>query len=189
MRFVKAKPNEYLVVAHRSEIKNRGLGASAFLWAGATCVFVPSVQRETEFEMTQETTDGIPLRFKGIVIYRVTRAEATAKRFDFTTNGAGHKEIQELLSHICLGELREVVSHMTMEECIEQRKTTLTEAVRATLEDVIQGQDTDGWGLELDVVQVAQVYIVDDELREQLETEVRNEIKTENRVLLESKNR
>ena len=35
-----------------------------------------------------------------------------------------------------------------------------------------------GWGIDLEVVQVAQVFIVDDELRKQLEAEVRNRIKS-----------
>ena len=40
------------------------------------------------------------------------------------------------------------------------------------------GEHAAGWGLEVDVAQVAQVYIVDAQLRQQLEAEVRNEIKS-----------
>jgi hypothetical protein len=54
---------------------------------------------------------------------------------------------------------------MTMDECIEQRKTTLTEAVAAALRQAVQGGDgCPGWGIEVDVVQVAQVFIVDQNL-------------------------
>src|SRR5262245_47451397 len=126
MRFVQANPNEYLVVARRGRITNRGVAGSAFLWPGATHVLIPSSQQEATFEMTQESKDSIPLRFKGIVIYRIVDPEAAARRFDFASHD-GHAQIRTLLAHICLGELRAVVAHMTMDECIEQRKTTLTD--------------------------------------------------------------
>jgi hypothetical protein len=83
MRFIKANPNEYLVLGRRGTITNLGVAASAFLWPGTTFVLIPSTQQETCFEMTQETKDGVPLRFKGIVIYRVVEPAAAARRFDF----------------------------------------------------------------------------------------------------------
>jgi regulator of protease activity HflC (stomatin/prohibitin superfamily) len=146
MRFVKANPNEYLIVARRGWIVNRGQAGSAFLWPGSTHVLIPSTQQEATFEMTQESKDSIPLRFKGIVVYRVADPEAAARQFDFS-NADGHAQIKTLISHVCLGELRAVVSHMTMEECIQQRTTTLTDTVASALEQVIQGrQPGQGWG-------------------------------------------
>src|SRR5436190_4766896 len=112
MRFVQANPNEYLVVARRGRISNRGVAGSAFLWPGSTYVLIPSTQQEATFEMTQESKDSIPLRFKGIVIYRVVEPEAAARRFDFTA-GQGHEQIKDLLGHVCLGELRATVARMT----------------------------------------------------------------------------
>src|SRR5262245_35352002 len=84
MRFVQANPNEYLVVARRGRINSRGVAGSAFLWPGSTYVRIPSTQQEAAFEMTQESKDSIPLRFKGIVIYRIVDPETAARRFDFT---------------------------------------------------------------------------------------------------------
>jgi flotillin len=182
MRFVKANPNEYLVVGRGGRITNRGVAASAFLWPGSTHVLIPSTQQEATFEMTQESKDSIPLRFKGIIIYRIVDPAAAARRFNFT-NAKGHEQINDLLSHVCLGELRAVVAHLTMDECITQRKTTLTDAVATALRQVIQGREgDDGWGIALEVVQVAQVFIVDQELRRQLEAEVRNVIRVKSEL-------
>lgn len=178
MFFVKANPNEYLIVGHGGKITNRGAAASAFLRPGATYVLIPSTQQEATFVMTQESKDGIPLRFKGLVIYRIDDPETAARRFNFTKR-TGTEEINVLINHVCLGELREIVSHMTMHECIEQRKTTLTESVASALRQIAHGQQAEhGWGVHIDVVQVAQVFIVDDELRRQLEAEVRNQLKS-----------
>ncbi len=180
MAFVTAGPNEYLVVGEGGKLANRGTAVRTFLWPGAVYVLVPSTRQETTFEMTQESLDGIPLRFKGIVIYRIKDPIAASQQFDFLGSG-GPAQINALLTHICLGELRSTVSHMTMQDCIEERKTKLTPAVEGALRQVIgaQGEDPAAprWGIDLELVQVAQVFIVDNELRKQLEAEVRNEIR------------
>ncbi len=178
MPFVRANPNQYLLTGRRGKLVNRGAAVQAFLTPGTVFVLVPSTKQEAEFAFTQETKDGIPLRFKGIVVYRITEPTAAAQLFDF--NGpSGVDQVNALLTHVALGELRHTVSHMTMVECIEQRKTALTSVVREALETTIlgDGEGNGQWGILIEVVQVAQVYIVDAELRQQLEAQVRNEIK------------
>ncbi|MBI4865080.1 MAG: hypothetical protein HY815_33200 [Candidatus Riflebacteria bacterium] len=183
MRFVKASPSEFLLVSRNGEVRNLGTAACALVWPGSSWVLIPSTKQEATFEMTQETRDGIPLRFKGIIVYHVEDPVAAARVFDFSC-GQGHREIQGLLSHISLGELRSVAAQMTMVECVGQRKTTLTDAVTKALQDVIVGAGPAGrgrsqpWGSALDVVQVAQVFVVDVELRRQLEAEVRTAIRS-----------
>ena len=178
MPVVRAGPNQYLLVGRKGTLENRGSAVSAFLRPGTIWVLVPSTKQEAAFEFTQETKDGIPLRFKGIVIYRITDPGSAARLFDFSS-GAGVGQISALLTHICLGELRHAVSHMTMAECIEQRKTTLSGVVEAAMAATVHGDGTDAgdWGIEVEVARVAQVFIVDAQLRQQLEAEVRNEIK------------
>jgi hypothetical protein len=176
--FVQANPSQFLLVGRGGKVVNLGVAASAYVWPGSAYVCIPSNQQEAAFEMTQESRDGIPLRFKGLVVYRVADPLAVARLFDFSS-GDGHAGIKVLISQLCLGELRAVVAHMTMQECIEQRKTTLSEAVAAALRRVAERSDEGlGWGIELDVVQVAQVFIVDSDLRRQLEAERRNEIRS-----------
>ena len=177
MPVVRAGPNQYLLVGRDGTLENRGTAVQAWLRPGTIFVLVPSTKQEAAFEFTQETKDGIPLRFKGTIIYRITDPAAAAQLFDFS-GGAGVGQISTLITHVCLGELRHAVSHMTMVECIEQRKTTLTGVVEAALEATIQEDDeAKAWGIVVEVAQVAQVFIVDAELRQQLEAEVRNQIK------------
>ena len=171
MEFVKAKPNEYLVLAKSGKIKNLGIASSALLWPGQSHILVPSTQIEASFAMTQESKDGIGLRFKGIVVYHIENPEISAQRFDFSDN-KGQEEINHLIGNVCLGELRDKVSHMSMDACINERKTTLTDAVTIELEKVVQD-----WGIKISVAQVAQVFIVEEEIRKQLEAEVRNELR------------
>ena len=178
MPVVKAAPSQYLLVGRHGTLENRGSAVQAILWPGTIHVLVPSTKQEAAFEFTQDTKDGIPLRFKGTFIYRIVDPVAAARLFDFSS-GAGVTEITTALVHVCLAELRHAISHMTMSECIEQRKTTLSEVVQAALESTIHtAADPDrAWGLEVEAARVAQVFIVDADLRRQLEAEVRNEIK------------
>ncbi len=177
MPFVKAGPNEYLLVGRKGTMENRGSAIRPFLRPGTVWVLVPSTKQEATFEFTQETKDGIPLRFKGIVIYRITDPLVAARLFSFDDDGVD--EITGQLTHISLGELRHAVSHMTMAECIEQRKTTLSGVVATAMQQTLHNGDggANTWGIEVEVAQVAQVYIVDGTIRAQLEAEVRNEIK------------
>jgi len=176
MPIVRTRPSEFLVTAERGRLVNRGAAASRFLPRRTAWVKVPGDQQEARFEMTQETRDGIPLRFKGSAVLRIVRPEAAAQLFDFTGK-EGLAAMKTLACNACLGELRDTVSHLTMQECIEQRKTTLTGAVRGAIEALVGGEDG-GWGVALDSVQVAQVFIVDEDLRRQLEAETRGRIRS-----------
>jgi hypothetical protein len=178
MPFVKAGPNQYLLVGRRGVMENRGSAVQVYLRPGSVHVVVPGAKQEAPFAFTQETRDGIPLRFKGIIIYRVTDPVAAARQFDFGSE-AGLGQVTSQLSHLVLGELRDAVSHMTMVECIEQRKTTLSQVAETALRSAIHGADggMNDWGVTVEAAQLAQVFIVDPDLRRQLEAEVRNEIK------------
>ena len=183
LRFIKSRPGEFLVVGRGGTLRNLGVGVSTWQWPGASSVRVPTGKEEAPFCMTQETADGIPLRFKGSAVYRVVDPVAAALAFDFEA-GMGSERLRGLVSSVCLGELRDVVSHMSMKDCIEQRKTTLTSAVWKALSDVLEGAEagqSTSWGIALDVVLVSQVFVVDEDLRGQLEAKERADILTRSR--------
>ncbi|MGH2513639.1 MAG: SPFH domain-containing protein, partial [Candidatus Limnocylindrales bacterium] len=151
MAIVRAGPNEYLLVGRRGVLENRGSAVTVLLRPGTIYVLVPSTKQEAAFEFTQETKDGVPLRFKGTFIYRVDDPVAAASMFDFS-RGQGITQITTLLTHVTFGELRHAVSHMTMVECIEQRKTTLSGVVAAALESTIHsgGDQAREWGVQIE---------------------------------------
>ncbi|HEY5630099.1 MAG TPA: hypothetical protein VIR16_11365, partial [Candidatus Limnocylindrales bacterium] len=178
MPLVKAGSAEFLLVGQHGTLVNKGTAIQTWLRPGSIYIRVPSTKVEAAFEFTQETKDGIPLRFKGIFVYRVTDPIVAARHFDFWDIGEGIGQVTALLTHVLLGELRDAVSHLTMPECIEGRKTTLTGvAAQALATAVAGGTSGDPWGIVIEAAQVAQVFIVDNGLRAQLEAETRNEIR------------
>jgi hypothetical protein len=56
--FVRALPNQYLLVGRGGNLVNRGSAVQAFLWPGTVHVLVPSTKQEAGFEFSQETKDG-----------------------------------------------------------------------------------------------------------------------------------
>ena len=91
MGFIQATANEFLVTSRAGRLTNRGAGGSALLLPGATWVKVSGAKQEACFAMTQESRDGIPLRFKGIVIYRVVDPVAAVRSFRFAGDD-GHRQ-------------------------------------------------------------------------------------------------
>ena len=133
MAIVRAGPNQYLLVGRKGVLENRGSAVQVFLRPGTIYVLVPSTKQEAAFEFTQETKDGIPLRFKGTVHLPDHRPRGGGQPCSTSAAATADRQITTLLTHVCLGELRHAVSHMTMVECIEQRKTTLSGVVDAAL--------------------------------------------------------
>lgn len=182
-RRVTAKPNECLILIYKSRLSNPGNGASAILWPGSSYALVPTNAQETTFSMGQESEDGIPLRFKGIVIYRIINPEKACLLFDFSEDFIGGNRvgaISSAINDLCLGELRNLVSNMSMERCLKERKTTLTNGVRNAIIPIVEGnniegdQNRDGWGIKIDVVQIAQVFLTDEQMQKQFQSESRD---------------
>ena len=102
MPIIRTKPSEYLVTAEHGKLMNRGAAARLFLRRKTPFVKVPGDQQEACFEMTQETRDGIPLRFKGIAVFRIITPALTAQLFDFTSQ-TGLQTMQSLIAKACRG--------------------------------------------------------------------------------------
>lgn len=176
-RRVTATPSECLIVMRRGMAVNKGNGASTRVWPWDSYVLVPTGAIEHGFQMHQETSDGITLRFKGIVIYRIVDPERAATLFRFQEPGdvAG---LSQALADVCLGELRAIVAGMSMEQCLSRRKTVLTAHLQDNVLPSIEGRDgSPGWGLKVDVLQVAQVFCPDEALLAQIQAEARDRIR------------
>lgn len=169
--------NSYLVASKNGKLKNFGIGARPVLIPGSPRMRVPAGQMRCDFEMVQETKDGIPLKFKGDVLFRIHTPEKTAAIFDFTSM-LGSNSLLENIRITALAELRHSVSHMSMEKCIGERKTTLSQAVHQAVHTLVENPDSP-WGVEILQSQVAQVFIIDEDLRKQLDAETRSSIETD----------
>jgi len=174
---VKSNANEYLLIGKKGELYNKGRSTFSFLFPGINATIVPATEQKTSFSLTQESEDGISLGFKGIVIYHIEYPEVTALKFDFNSKN-GIFDLNDMINEICYCEIRDKVSHMTMNRCIHERKTTLSQSLKDKLQEIsYRSEINKGWGIQIDIVQISQVYIVEEEIKKQLESELRNQLK------------
>ena len=103
MAIVRAGPNQYLLVGRHGTLENRGSAVQVFLRPGTIHLLVPSTKQEAAFEFTQETRDGIPLRFKGTVHVPHHRPRRGGEAVRLQPGDAGISQITTYLTHVCLG--------------------------------------------------------------------------------------
>jgi flotillin len=176
-RRVTALPCESLVIIRKRKLVNLGNGASCILFPGDSHALIPTTAVEHTWQMHQESWDGINLRFRGIVIYRIIDVERAASLFAFTQS-AGVDYISKSIGDICMGELRAIAAQMSMDQCIKERKTTITDRLQDSVVPLIEGTNEDnGWGIKIDVLQVAQVFCPDEQLLAQLQADARDKIR------------
>ncbi|MDQ7823545.1 MAG: SPFH domain-containing protein [Candidatus Eremiobacteraeota bacterium] len=176
-RRITALPCESLLTIKSGKATCHGNGASTVIFPWDSYALVPTTAIEHTFQMHQESFDGITLRFKGIIIYRIVDVALAASLFPFTVSG-GVEHISQAIGDICMGELRAIVAQMTMDECIRERKTGITEKLKDGVIPLIEGySDIKGWGIKIDVLQVAQVFCPDERLLAQLQADARDKIR------------
>jgi flotillin len=176
-RRITALPCESLLIIRRRKLVNLGNGASCILFPGDSYALVPTTTVEHTWQMHQESWDGIKLRFRGIVIYRIVDVERAASLFAFTQS-SGVDYISAAIGDICMGELRAIAAQMTMDQCIKERKTTISDRLQESVIPLIEGtNENNGWGMKIDVLQVAQVFCPDEQLLSQLQADARDKIR------------
>ncbi len=169
---INAKINESLIVNRQGKIFNMGSGGSARIFQKDSYVMVPMNNQNITFQMSQTSNDGIDLRYKGILSYRISDPLEAAKRWDFTNTGIALENIEDSLKKFLMGELRIITVNMPWQDIIKNRDD-ITEKLSKSLYDFISGNREEGrklWPIEVDIIQVGQVFIQSDEVVGQLQS-------------------
>src|SRR5438067_1506878 len=156
-----AEPNEALVISGLHERKPEGVGESLGfkIITGKGTMVMPGVQmvrrlsldlRETELQIDCVTQQGIPLKVRGVVIYKVGDDYASianaARRFLDQQN-----QMDQRVHNLFAGHLRAIVGNMTVEEMIRDREK-LTALTRQS-----SGIEMEKLGLIVDSLQIQEI--------------------------------
>src|SRR5207248_9713320 len=156
-----AEPNEALVISGLHERKPEGVGESLGfkIITGKGTMVMPGVQmvrrlsldlRETELQIDCVTQQGIPLKVRGVVIYKVGDDYASianaARRFLDQQN-----QMDQRVHNLFAGHLRAIVGNMTVEEMIRDREK-LTSLTREHA-----GTEMEKLGLIVDSMQIQEI--------------------------------
>ena len=156
-----AEPNEALVISGLHERRPEGVGESLGfkIITGKGTLVIPGVQvvrrlsldlRETDLQIDCVTHQGIPLKVRGVVIYKVGDDYASianaARRFLDQ-----QQHMDQRVHNLFAGHLRAIVGNMTVEEMIRDREK-LTQLTREHA-----GTEMEKLGLIVDSLQVQEI--------------------------------
>src|SRR5215472_193727 len=155
-----AEPNEALIISGRPH-RNKGLEESLGfkIVTGRGTLVMPGVQavrrlsldlRETDLQIDCVTHQGIPLRVRGVVIYKVgddlVSVANAARRFLDQQN-----QMDQRVHNLFAGHLRAIIGNMTVEEMIRDREK-LTQLTREHA-----GTEMEKLGLIVDSLQIQEI--------------------------------
>src|SRR5499427_5663475 len=155
-----AEPNEALIISGRPH-RNKGLEESLGfkIITGRGTLMMPGVQavrrlsldlRETDLQIECVTHQGIPLRVRGVVIYKVgddlVSIANAARRFLDQQN-----QMDQRVHNLFAGHLRAIIGNMTVEEMIRDREK-LTQLTREHA-----GTEMEKLGLIVDSLQIQEI--------------------------------
>jgi len=155
-----AEPNEALIIsgrAHRPRGDGHGLGFK--IATGGGTLVMPGISavrrlsldlRETDLEIDCVTHQGIPLRVRGVVIYKVgddlvSIANAARRFLD------QQDQMDQRVHNLFAGHLRAIIGNMTVEEMIRDREK-LTQLTREHA-----GTEMEKLGLIVDSLQIQEI--------------------------------
>ncbi|HKF17411.1 MAG TPA: SPFH domain-containing protein [Candidatus Dormibacteraeota bacterium] len=155
-----AEPNEALIISgrpHRTKGLEESLGFK--IVTGRGTLTMPGIQavrrlsldlRETDLQIDCVTHQGIPLRVRGVVIYKVgddlVSIANAARRFLDQQN-----QMDQRVHNLFAGHLRAIIGNMTVEEMIRDREK-LTELTREHA-----GTEMEKLGLIVDSLQIQEI--------------------------------
>ena len=155
-----AEPNEALIIsgrAHRPRGSEQSLGFK--ITTGGGTLVMPGISavrrlsldlRETDLQIDCVTHQGIPLRVRGVVIYKVgddlVSIANAARRFLDQQN-----QMDQRVHNLFAGHLRAIVGNMTVEEMIRDREK-LTQLTREHA-----GTEMEKLGLIVDSMQIQEI--------------------------------
>src|SRR5215472_8346434 len=155
-----AEPNEALIISGRPH-RNKGLEESLGfkIVTGRGTLVMPGIEavrrlsldlRETDLQIDCVTHQGIPLRVRGVVIYKVgddlVSVANAARRFLDQQN-----QMDQRVHNLFAGHLRAIIGNMTVEEMIRDREK-LTQLTREHA-----GTEMEKLGLIVDSLQIQEI--------------------------------
>ena len=176
---VKAHSNESLILIRKGKYTNLGIGVSCKVFRNDNYAIVPVTNVQTDFQMEQQSLDGITLKFKGIVVFRIVKPESACLNFNFAAE-SGIQDVSQTIRNLCLGNLRTIVAKLNMNDCIEKREI-LSEKLKDMTLPIVEGESMD-WGVKIITIQVAQVFITSDELYGEIQSVARDEFRKKDQI-------
>ncbi|MBI4868365.1 MAG: hypothetical protein HY816_15575 [Candidatus Wallbacteria bacterium] len=199
--YVTVGPDEFVVHYRSGKVKHIGRGLSFFCLPYDTFLKVPGTLRDINFVADQITKEKQGVRVQGFLAYRIAdferayqnldlrsgvirtlpKIEDNIKNKDYETKNRESvvrldpndplAKTDEILRRLAESVVRHEVSNKTLNEMITEREAVV-QSMREQVMNTVQE-----WGLSVDTIEFAEVWIRSRELFEHLQADYRNQVR------------
>jgi hypothetical protein len=167
--FVTAKPSEYLVHVRRGKVlKTSGQGATCFKWPWDAVAIVPTSLQRLTFRADQVTLERVGVEVVGLAVYRIAEPLIAYRVLNFSYAERAQQKLEEALGAMFVGATRRLVANLSVNDCLQKRKSALAEELIREIEPVVRGEGRPedytekGWGLVIDTIEIQEVRVLSD---------------------------
>lgn len=166
--FVTAKPSEYLVHVRRGKVRRQssGQGATCFKWPWDAVSIVPTSLQRLMFRADQVTREKVGVEVVGLAVFRIAEPLIAYRVLNFSYPERAQQKLEEALCSMFVGATRRLVANLTVEDCLQKRKTALAAELLRETAPVVGGEGklddytTQGWGVVIDTIEIQEVRVL-----------------------------
>jgi flotillin len=178
---VAARPSEYLVHVRHGRVRTRssGQGAVCFKLPWDSVAVIPTSLQQLRFRADQVTLEKVGLEVTGLAVYRIAAPLVAFRVLNFSFPERAQEKLEETLSAMFVGAARRLIANLTLDECMQRRKSALAEELLREIAPVVGGTGSpedpasEGWGVVIDTIEVQEVRVLSDAVFAQLQAPYR----------------
>ena len=125
---------------------------------------IPTTLKEVLFRSNQITVDNVDVQLRGMVLFRILDPVRIYRLVNFTNREQAETKLGRIIADTCRSTAKWLVANMTVEQCMRRRKEEIAAALRGEVARVVGSGDPAGWGVEIETVDIQDIYIQDDQL-------------------------
>lgn len=181
VRFVKAEPNEWMLILRNGKPIRMGIGISGWAWWNDTVVRFPSQINKVSFSMDQVTTENQGVRISGVLLWSIYREEEgpflAFQKLGEDLNTGNPAKANDDLRDTTFSLLREKVANSTIMKIVKQRNK-IRDEMKKELNSLVNN-----WGVWVENVEICEVQILSKTLFKNLQTPHREEMRQKSEMI------
>lgn len=167
-RFVKAEPNEWMLILRDGKPVRMGIGISGWAWWNDTVVRFPSQINKVSFRMDQVTSENQGVRISGVLLWSIYRVDdgpfLAFQKLGEDLNSGTPTKANEDLRDTTFSLLREKVANSTIMKIVKERNK-IRDQMKKELNSLVNN-----WGVWVENVEISEVEISSKTLFKNLQT-------------------
>lgn len=170
--YITAKPSEYLVHVRGGKVlmKSSGQGATCFKWPSDAVSIVPTSIQQLMFKADQVTAEKVGVEVVGLAVYRIAEPLLAYRVLNFSYPERAQEKLEATLTQMFVGATRRLVANLSIEDCLQKRKSALAEELLREIAPVVGGTGRpddpteQGWGVVIDTIEIQEVRVLSDKV-------------------------